>query len=93
MRLTDDKVHALATKLTRMLNEHPKVTLKADVEQIAMRVRAVMIADLQREDALDQEVKTLLEQHLRGVNRASIDYEELFRKAKAQVIRERKLVI
>jgi len=52
-----------------------------------------LLADLRREDELDQEVKRLLEQHLRGVNRASIDYEELFRKAKAQVVKDRKLVI
>jgi hypothetical protein len=93
MRLTEEKVRSLAGKITRMLEEHPKVTLKADASQIAMRVGAVYLADLRREEELDQEVKRLLEQHLRGVNRASIDYEELFRKAKAQVVKERKLVI
>lgn len=93
MRLTEEKARSLAAKVTRLLEEHPKVTLKADAAQIAMRVAAIYLADLRREDELDQEVKRLLEQHLRGVNRASIDYEELFRKAKAQVVKDRKLVI
>jgi hypothetical protein len=69
------------------------VKLEGPPPQIALHIRGVIAEDLRREDRLDEEIKQLLELHLRGKNRFSIDYQELFRKAKAQVIRQRKLVI
>ena len=93
MRLTEAKILSLSEQLLQALSNHPQVTLKGSPSQVALRIRSVITEDLRREEGLDEEVKQLLETALRGKNRMSIDYQALFKKAKAQMIRERKLVI
>ena len=93
MRLTDAKIQSLSNQLLAALEALPQVTFKGTASQVGFTVKSIMTEDLRREDQLDEEVKRLLEHHLRGKSRMSIDYNTLFRKAKAQMIRERKLVI
>ena len=93
MRLTDTKIQALTDKLVATLSEHRQVTLKGSASQVAFRIRMGITEDLRREDALEEEVRQLLERHLRGRSRMSLDYQTLFKKAKAQLVRDRKLVI
>lgn len=93
MRLTEAKIQSLSEQLLQVLSNHPQVKMRATPGQVALRIRSVITEDLRREDGLDEEVRRLLEAHLKGKNRLSIDYQALFKKAKAQLIRERKLVI
>jgi hypothetical protein len=93
MRLTETKIQALTDKLFETVTNHPKVTVKGQPNQIAFKIKAAIAEDLRREDALDEEVKRLLEAALKGKNRMSLDYQTLFRKAKATLVRDRKLVI
>ena len=93
MRLTEEKITALARQLTKTLAEHPGVTLNAAEPQIEGRIRSVITEDLKREEALDDEVKRLIEPHIRGKNRMTFDYEALFKRAKAQLVKDKGLVI
>ncbi len=93
MRLTEEKIQSLTDQLVQVLDGHAQVTLKGTPSQAAFKIRTVIVEDLRREEALDEEVRQLLETHLRGRSRMSLDYQELVKKAKAQLIRQRKLVI
>ncbi|NUP88923.1 MAG: DUF507 family protein [Candidatus Sumerlaeia bacterium] len=93
MRLTEAKIQSLADQVYDVLAKSDQVTFIAGSNQIAFRIKAAITDDLRREDQLDQEVTQILEAALRGKNRMSIDYQSLFKKAKASLIRERKLVI
>ena len=93
MRLSEAKIDSLAVQLMAVLEASDSVTLKANPSQVLFRIKSVITEDLRREDELDEEVRSLLEMHLRGKNRMSIDYQSLFKKAKAQMVRERKLVL
>jgi hypothetical protein len=93
MRLTEAKIQSLSEQLLQTLLRQSQVKFRGTESQVALRIRTVITEDLRREDGLDEEVRELLEAALRGKNRMSVDYQALFKKAKAQLIRDRKLVI
>lgn len=93
MRLTETKIQSLTDQLVAMLSQHPQVNIKGNESKVAFKIKTVILNDLRREDNLDDEVRELLEAALKGKNRVSLDYNTLFKKAKAQLIRERRLVI
>jgi len=51
------------------------------------------VTDLTAEDRLNDEVREILQSHADEINRGMVNYQELFRKVKAKLARDRKLVI
>ncbi len=53
----------------------------------------VMLDELSIEDRIDDEVRKILEQHGEEMKRLGASYEEMFKKVKKQLVRDRKLVL
>jgi hypothetical protein len=49
--------------------------------------------DLAVEDRLNEEVREILEKHNEEISRGDIDYQEMFRKIKTKLARERKIIL
>jgi hypothetical protein len=53
----------------------------------------VMLEELSVEDRLNEDVRKILEQHDAEMKRVGASYEEMFKKVKRQLVRERKVVL
>ena len=90
-------VHGLA------FDEHPglggivedeQVEIKEkDVEPVILKVRTRMMDEITVEDKINEEVRTILTQHQDEMRRAGISYQEMFKKVKGQLARDRKLIL
>jgi len=92
MRLTRDQVEAMSQRIIRGLFKDEMIALdrpEAAVDLLA----AVFLADLEAEDRLGDEVHELLKNYADEISRGMINYQDLFRKVKAKLARDRKLVI
>jgi hypothetical protein len=92
MRLTRDQVELVSQHIVRGLlrDEH----IAADQpEPIIDAVAQVLTADLEAEDKLNDEVREVLKNFADEISRGSLDYQQLFRKVKAKLAKDRKMVI
>jgi uncharacterized protein len=92
MRLTRDQVEAISQKIVRGLvkdeiiaTDRPEATIDVLAE--------VFLGDLGAEDRLNDEVHELLKNYSEEISRGMVNYQELFRKVKSKLARDRKMVI
>jgi hypothetical protein len=57
------------------------------------RLSAVFLADLAVEDRLNEEVREILGKYNEEISRGDINYQEMFRKIKAKLARERNIIL
>ena len=94
MRLTRDQVEIVAQHIVRGLLREEHIAVDHDQpEPIIDAVAQVLTADLTAEDQLNEEVREMLKNYADDISRGSLNYQELFRKVKSKLARERKMVI
>ena len=62
-------------------------------EALTQRVRQSMAEELGVEDRLNEEARTILNQYSDEMRRTGASYQEMFKKVKNQLARERKLIL
>ena len=94
MLLNRDYVGHLASQVIKKLVEDELVGIKEkDLEPVIARVRLRMMEEITVEDKINEEVRTILTQHQDEMRRAGISYQEMFKKVKGQLARDRKLIL
>ena len=94
MLLNRDYVSHMASQLVKKLVEDEQVAIKEkDVEPVILKVRNRMMEEITIEDKINEEVRTILTQHQDEMRRAGISYQEMFKKVKGQLARDRKLIL
>jgi hypothetical protein len=94
MLLNRDYVGHMASQVIKKLVEDKQIELKEkDVEPVILRVRVRMLEEITIEDKINEEVRTILTQHQDEMRRAGISYQEMFKKVKGQLARDRKLIL
>jgi len=92
MRLNQDQIGHLASQITRGLLKE-EMLIVDQPEQATELLIETFVKDFQAEDALNDEVRVLLENYSEEISRGMVNYQELFRKVKSKLARERKIVI
>lgn len=92
MRLTRDQIGNLSRRIVRGLLREEMI-IAEDPEQVTDLLARVIKADLEAEDRLNEEVRKLLESYADDISRGMVNYQELFRKVKTKLARDRKMVI
>lgn len=92
MLLVRDFVSYMATEVVKRLVEGELIETKA-IEAVTQRVRQRMMEELTVEDRLSEEVREILIQHQDEMRRTGASYQEMYKKVKAQLARDRKLVL
>jgi hypothetical protein len=82
----------MATEVVKRLVEGELIETKA-IEAVTLRVRQRMTEELTVEDRLNDEVREILIQHQDEMRRTSVSYQEMYKKVKAQLARDRKLIL
>jgi hypothetical protein len=92
MLLVRDYVGHMASEVVKRLIEGNQIESKAP-EAVTQRVRQRMMEELTVEDRLNDEVREILIQHQDEMRRTGASYQEMYKKVKAQLARDRKLVL
>ena len=94
MLLNRDYVGHMASQVIKKLVEDEQIAIKEkDVEPVILRVRNRMTEEITIEDKINEEVRTILTQHQDEMRRVGISYQEMFKKVKGQLARDRKLIL
>ena len=92
MLLQRDYVGYIAKEIVRRLVDGEMIESPSPHE-LALRVRQVMAEELSVEDRINDEARQILVQHDEQMRRTGASYQEMFKKVKSQLARERKLIL
>ena len=92
MLLVRDYVGHMASEVVKRLIEGNLIEIKAP-EAVTQRVRQKMMEELTIEDRLNDEVREILIQHQDEMRRTGVSYQDMFKKVKGQIARDRKLIL
>ena len=92
MIINRDFVGYMATELLTKLSEGELVEIK-NLAAVTQRVRQAMTDEITVEDRISEEARQILTQHQDQMRSTGVSYQEMFKKVKSQLARDRKLVL
>ena len=92
MLLNRDFVGYMAKEVVKRLVA-AKVIETKNVEELNQQVRQVMADEIGVEDRLNEEVREILARYSEEMKRTGASYQEMYKKVKGQLARERKLIL
>ena len=92
MLINRDLVTHMAADIVKKLTEAEMVEVKNNAA-VAQRVRQAMVDEITVEDRINEEARQILLQHQEQMRNSSISYQDMFKKVKAQLARDKKLVL
>ena len=92
MLLSRDYVGYMARELVKRLIAAEMIETPAP-DGLAQRIRQTMQEELGVEDRLNEEVRQILSQYADDMRRSGASYQEMYKKVKSQLARERKLIL
>jgi hypothetical protein len=92
MLLSRDYVAYMAREVVKRLVGNQMIETKA-VPEVTQRVRQAMADELGIEDRLNEEVREILSRYSEEMRRSGASYQEMYKKVKGQLARERKLIL
>jgi hypothetical protein len=92
MLLQRDFVGYMAKEVVKRLIASEMIETKTP-ETIAQYVRKAMADELGVEDRLNEEVREILNQHSEEMRRTGVSYQDMYKKVKGELARQRKLIL
>ncbi len=92
MLLSRDYVGYMAQEIVKRLIAS-KMIEAPSAENLTERLRKVMQDEIGVEDRLNEEVRQILTDHADEMRRTSVSYQEMFKKVKGELARQRKLIL
>jgi hypothetical protein len=92
MHLPREYVAYMAKQLLKRLTEAKLVQYDQPV-YVTEVISQVMLDELTVEDRINDEVRKILEEHGEEMKQMGASYEEMFKKVKKQLVRERKVIL
>ena len=92
MLLNRDLVGHMAAEALKKLVEGEMVEVKTP-ETVVTRLRQAMLEEITVEDRINEEARQILIQHQEQMRSTGVSYQEMFKKVKTQLARDKKLVL
>lgn len=92
MLLNRDLVGHMAAEALKKLVELEMVEVKTP-ETVVPRLRQAMLEEITVEDRINEEARQILIQHQDQMRNTGVSYQEMFKKVKTQLARDKKLVL
>jgi hypothetical protein len=92
MLLSRDFVGYMANELVKRLVAN-KMLEVGNSAALAERIRLKMSEEIGVEDRLNEEVREILSQHAEEMRRTGVSYQEMYKKVKGELARQRKLIL
>jgi hypothetical protein len=93
MKLSSAKVEQLAADLIDHMAEIDGVLFQADDGRLRVAAQQIITDELMIEELLDAEIHKMLQAYKYEITMGRMSYDDLFRKTKSRMVRERKLVL
>jgi hypothetical protein len=92
MGLRKEYVRLLATKIAEDLVKQEMIEFPSSLD-LTTQLFEVMDAEINLEDRLNEEVRTILNQYSNDMRQSGASYQEMFKLIKNKLAKERKLVL
>lgn len=92
MLLSRDYVGYMSKEVVKRLVERQMIETKTP-DALAERVRQTMADELTVEERLNEEVRDILAQHNDEMRKVGASYQEMYKKVKGELARQRKLIL
>ena len=92
MLLARDYVGYMATEVAKRLVANQMIEAE-NPAVLAERIRVKMAEEIGVEDRLNEEVREILSQHAEEMRRTGASYQEMYKKVKGELARQRKLIL
>ena len=92
MLISRDYVGYMAGEVVKRLLTAKMVEASAP-DSLTQRVRVAMQEEISVEDRLNEEVREILNKHGDDMRRAGASYQEMYKKVKGELARQRKLIL
>jgi hypothetical protein len=92
MLLSRDYVGYMAAEVVKRLLAAQMIETKAP-EAVTQRVRLTIQEEISVEERINEEVRQILSDHAEEMRRAGASYQEMYKKVKNQLARDRKLIL
>lgn len=92
MLVNRDYIGYMAKEVVKRLLASKMIETK-NAEDLNQRVRQVMTDEIGIEDRLNEEVREILSKYSDEMRRTGVQYQEMYKKVKGQLARERKLIL
>lgn len=92
MLLSRDYVGYMAKEVVKRLLASKMIEVKSS-ETLTQQVRQVMADEITVEDRVNEEAREILVKYSDEMKRTGVSYQEMFKKVKGQIARERKLIL
>ena len=93
MLLSRDYVGYMATELAKRLLANNMIETATPEATLAERIRVKMAEEIAVEDRLNEEVRDILNTHADEMRRTNVSYQEMYKKVKGELARQRKLIL
>ena len=93
MRLRQEEIEYISWKILQALKADAVIDIIGDDEPVVNQLRHALTENLSLEDQLNREVDDILRNHLKEIQRDSVDYRRMFQMVKTKLARERNLVL
>jgi hypothetical protein len=92
MLLSRDYVSYMAKEVVKRLVAAKMIEIR-DADSVSQQVRQVMADEISVEDRLNEEAREILAKNSDEMRRTGVSYQEMFKKIKSHLARERKLIL
>ena len=92
MLLSRDYVGYMAGELVKRLVASKMIEMPS-ADALTKKVRAAIQDEISVEDRLNEEVRQILTQYADDMRRAGASYQEMYKKVKGELARQRKLIL
>jgi len=92
MLINRDLISHMAAEVVKKLTGGELIEVK-NGPQVVQRVRQAMVEEITIEDRISEEARQILLQYQEQMRNSGITYQEMFKKVKAQLARDKKLVL
>jgi hypothetical protein len=93
MKLSTAKIEQLSADLVDRLAEVDGVLFQADDGRLRVAAQQIIIDELMVEEQLDAEIHKMLQAYKYEITMGRMSYDELFKKTKSKLVRDRRLVL
>lgn len=92
MLLQRDFIGYMAAEIVKGLISSKMVEVTSP-EELTARIRHSMMDEISVEDRLNEDVREILNKHADEMRRTGVSYQEMYKKVKGQLARDRKLIL
>jgi hypothetical protein len=93
MLLSRDYIGYMAAQLAERLVENGMIETATAPAALAERIRVKMTEEITVEDRINEEVREILNKHADDMRRGGVSYQDMYKKVKGELARQRKLIL